>query len=184
MGRYRQDYEQDKPIEWQVLAIEKDKALVISKYAMDCKPYNEMVEEITWEKCSLRAWLNAEFLNTAFADVEKGRIDVTKVPAHENPHSHVDVGNATEDRIFLLSIEEALNFISEEERKCKPTKYIVTKGVLVYAENGCCRWWLRSPGNTRYQATCINDNGWQYYNIQVYSTNVAVRPAMWIKLDS
>ena len=48
--------------------------LVISRYGLDCKPYNTEYEEITWETCSLRSWLNGEFYETAFIPEEKNVI--------------------------------------------------------------------------------------------------------------
>ena len=57
MGTYEQDGNLSTPpedIEWVVLAKEGDKVLVISKYALDCVPYNEEFDSATWETCTLR----------------------------------------------------------------------------------------------------------------------------------
>ena len=53
-------------IEWQVLDVKDDKVLLITKYGIDSKLYDEEYGEANWEKCSLRNWLNGEFLNKAF----------------------------------------------------------------------------------------------------------------------
>lgn len=56
------------------LAKENDRILVISKYALDCKPYNTSDVDVTWETCSLRQWLNSSFINNAFTVEEKAMI--------------------------------------------------------------------------------------------------------------
>lgn len=53
-------------IEWMVLAVEGDEALLLSKYALDTQPYHDVEVDITWEKCTLRTWLNETFLAAAF----------------------------------------------------------------------------------------------------------------------
>src|SRR5574344_1982782 len=73
-GNYYQENENSKdPIEWLVLDVdtENKKALLISRYALDSKPYHETLTSITWEECSLRKWLNSEFLKQAFSEVEQ-----------------------------------------------------------------------------------------------------------------
>ena len=67
-------YEQDnnpangkEEIEWIVLDVQGDRSLLISKYALDCKKYNTEWTDGTWESCSLRKWLNSDFLNAAFS---------------------------------------------------------------------------------------------------------------------
>ena len=47
-------------IEWLVLDIDEadHKALLISRYGLDCIQYNRRKASVTWETCSLRAWLN------------------------------------------------------------------------------------------------------------------------------
>ena len=76
-GHYEQDgntsYGKEE-IEWEVLKVESDRVLVVSKYALDCKPYNTEYTDVTWETCSLRQWLNSTFLNTAFSAEEQKKI--------------------------------------------------------------------------------------------------------------
>ena len=73
-GHYEQDNDLEngkEAIEWLVLAKEGDRILVISKYALDCQPYNAVLEKVTWETCTLRKWLNDDFLYTAFSEEEQ-----------------------------------------------------------------------------------------------------------------
>lgn len=43
-----------EPIEWIVLEIQNDKALLLSKFIIDCKSYHNEQLDITWENCDLR----------------------------------------------------------------------------------------------------------------------------------
>ena len=57
LGTYEQDNNKSngkEEIEWRVLDIDGNEALLISEYALDCKPYNEEYAEITWEDFTLR----------------------------------------------------------------------------------------------------------------------------------
>ena len=61
-----------EPIEWEVLAEREDGAkLLVSKYLLTSMPYNEKLEDITWEECTLRSWLNEEFYEQAFTPRSK-----------------------------------------------------------------------------------------------------------------
>lgn len=186
-GVYEQDNNLEngpEPIEWQVLAKEDGKALVISKYALDCQPYNTEYEDVTWESCSLRNWLNSTFLNDAFSVDEKAMIQDTKVSADKNPEYDTDPGSATTDTVFLLSTNEAKQYFSSDEaRKCAPTEYAVAN--RAYINSGNCWWWLRSPGHNQYRAAYVSYDGSVYYTGPgVHYDRDCVRPALWINLES
>ncbi len=189
------EYEQDnvtsngkEDIEWLVLEKKDSKALVISKYALDCKPYNEKYENITWEDCTLREWLNDDFLNAAFSANEQAAIQEMTVPAEDHPKNGTDAGNDTKDKIFLLSISEAEKyFSSDDDRICSSTKYAKAQGV--YNSNNNCYWWLRSPADKQNSAVYVATDGYlflyTYDNAnKVNDGNNAVRPAMWVTLES
>ena len=97
-GAYEQDSDTSngkEEIEWLVLEVKDGKALVISKYALDCKPYNESYTEVTWETCTLRSWLNNDFINAAFSAVEKTMIPTVTVSVDKNPDNYSDaIGGA------------------------------------------------------------------------------------------
>ncbi len=90
----------------------ENKALLLSKYGLDAKPYNAEEGDATWEKCSLRSWLNGEFLQSAFSADEQTAILTTAVDNSNSQGLHnsrwdEDGGNNTQDQIFLLSYAEA-----------------------------------------------------------------------------
>ena len=196
-GKYEQDNDESngpEDIEWQVLDIKGGKMLVISKYALDCQPYNtpyNKYADVTWETCSLRNWLNSAFCGGTFTEDERALIADSTVYAQANPEYNTDPGNNTTDKVFLLSINEANEyFSSDEERMCIPTAYAISNGVYTnkdYTKGGetTCWWWLRSPGSTHFFSAYVNIDGdiIGIGNITGRSIS-AIRPAMWINLPS
>ncbi len=67
------------PIEWLVLVHDNNRALLISRYGLDSQPYNTEITETTWEKCTLRKWLNETFLNAAFSKEEQAKILLSNI---------------------------------------------------------------------------------------------------------
>ena len=188
-GAYEQDNNTStgkEDIEWLVLEVKDGKALVISKYALDCQQYNTSSTAVTWETCTLRKWLNSNFLGSAFTAEEKAMIPTVTVSADKNPEYSTNPGNATQDQVFLLSITEANKYFSSDSaRQCKPTEYAVAGGAYVNSSNGNCWWWLRSPGLDRNYAAYVDIGAdVDVYGDYVYNVFYAVRPALWINLNS
>ena len=107
-GHYEQDGNTTngkEEIEWEVLAIEGNTALVISKYVLDCQQYHTTWTDITWENCSIRKWLNSIFYNTAFTSSEQNLIPTVSLPNAE-PWYDLSEGEYTQDKVFLLSVGE------------------------------------------------------------------------------
>ena len=194
-GFYEQDNDTTngkEEIEWIVLDVEGSKALVISKYALDRQPYNASNIPVTWQQCTLRKWLNDSFLNTAFTAKHQELIPSVSVSADKNPNFGTNPGNATTDKVFLLSIAEAeYYFTTDESRKSAPTAYAKVQGAYMNdniktasGEATDC-WWLRSPGSTQNRAAIVHYSGSaSVFSYIVDSSIVAVRPALWLNLDS
>ena len=195
-GSYEQDNNPDngkEAIEWIILAKEDNKILVISKYALDCQPYddNDSRERVTWIVCNLRYWLNGTFLNDAFDYEEQRRIIRSSVSADKNPSYSTSVGDDTTEKVFLLSITEANKYFnSNDARKCVPTDYAIARGVYASQTDtiegsATCWWWLRTPGRESTYAAGVAASGHVYNDGDVVNLdNMAVRPAMWIDLGS
>ncbi len=186
-GAYEQDNNTSngkENIEWLVLEVKDGRALVISKYALDCKPYNTSKIDVTWETCSLRKWLNNDFLTAAFSADERAMIPTVTVSADKNPKYSTDPGNATQDQVFLLSIAEVNKYFgSDSARQCKPTDHAVANGAWE-SDSGNCWWWLRSPGGTQNSAADVgNVGGVSESGYRVDGDSGAVRPALWIDLN-
>ena len=174
-----------QPIEWEVLEIKDGKALVISKYALNCLPYNEEFTDTIWETSTIRTWLNNDFVNSAFGVKEKQAIVDTTVVNDDNPVYGTYGGRETTDKVFLLSLDEVLQYFhltkngGEEDRQiyaygdectCQLTEYAILQGAYRYewttddeadlsAYDGNCRWWLRSPGSSSHFAAGVDYDG-------------------------
>lgn len=121
-------------VEWLVLDKKDGKELLISKYCLDAKEYdkNENNESVTWETCTLRQWLNDEFIDEAFAEKEKALICDTYLQNPDNPEYGTDGGNDTTDKVFLLSIDETSKYLSDNiVRKAEATDYAKEQGIYV-----------------------------------------------------
>ena len=188
-GAFEQDNDAangKESIEWIVLEKEDDRLFVISKYALFAMGYHHENAVTTWETCTLRAWLNGEFLDEAFSAGEQARILTVAVPPAESPKYHTDPGNATEDKLFLISIAD-LNqyFPTDSDRECQPTAYACANGAQANESNGNCWWWLRSPGIAQNCAARVNCYGsLRNSGPPVSSYYSCVRPAMWIETGS
>lgn len=201
-GSYEQDNDTGngkEPIEWQVLEIKDGKVLLISKYGLDAKPYNTEWAEVTWETCTLRSWLNNEFMKAAFTGEEQGRIALTNVDNSKSQgysgYNTTD-GNDTQDKIFLLSYAEANRYFgvtlenkNNTESQISPTAYAESNGAFVSdvyktadgANAGY--WWLRSPGYYQNDASRVETDGSLNYRNVNYAA-VCVLPALWMNLES
>ena len=161
-------------IEWIVLEVRNGKALLLSRYALDCRAFDENGQTTMWNNCTVRSWLNDEFIKRAFSDAEKTKIITTMVSGSNY---------ATQDKVFLLDSKEAkMYFASAPARQCSPTKYTAERGWLGSSEY--CDWMLRSPALSKGTIDTVAESGF----INEYGLSVgykrAVRPAMWIDLNA
>lgn len=193
-GKYEQDGMRSngsEAIEWLVLDVQEDKALLLSLYALDSMPYHNSYKAVTWEASALRNWLNGSFLDTAFTADEQADILTTELNngiSQSNREWAVSGGNNTEDMVFLLSYADTDRYFDDAaDRICVPTQYAVNMGadtrILDDGVTTAAWWWLRSPGESSNQASFVNFDGTRYTNA-VGNTYLSVRPALWIRLDS
>ena len=174
-----------EPIIWRVLKRDSDGLLVVAEQGLDCKKYNEKVAETTWADCTLRRWLNKEFLSEAFSSQERDLIKEIELSNNAGP--------STADRIFLLTVDEAKSlFANDKDREVKPTAYAIKNGACDASDTGLEKWkgntcwWLRSRGGDGgYFAACVSidgyvnsSGGYVYVNCVPDSDgDVSVRPA-------
>lgn len=167
-GRYEQDNDLSngtEPIDWIVLDSNDMGTLLVSKYILDCKKFNNTAANVTWEDSDLRKWLNNDFYNIAFRASEKKFIANNIIQNKKNYYYNTLSGNQTMDYVFPLSIEEAImyfetadNFYDQQQNALNPnplrralgTPYAIQNGLRVAKENleykGCGNYWLRTLG--------------------------------------
>ena len=153
--------------DWRVLDVCEGKMLIISEKVLEGRGYHTEGIDISWENCSLREYLNNEFLNT-FSSDEKSRILST-----QNTNSEDSMYNTT-DKVFLLSMSEANSYFSNDnERKA------------LYDDGEGAWWWLRSYGEG-VNASAVAADGYTYDNTYSREVNLftgGVRPALWLSVS-
>jgi len=156
---------------WKVIDIQDDKALVVAEGITDIYPYNDDYINITWENCTLRAYLNGEFYNDTFTDGEKALIVETTVFNNDSPYGTIG-GHDTVDKVFLLSIDEVNYYFAEDYDR------------FAYDSDGMASWWwLRSPGADNGNAAYVGSSGDIDIDGIVVYYYVGVRPAFWLNLQ-
>ena len=179
-------------IDWRVLAVENDNALLISEKILERRPYHESSGNITWENCTLRKYLNGEFLNNL--GEKKSLISETRNNPNPNNHWYGTAGGSTTaDKIFLLSLDEVCCYFGDS------TAHLNKKGstgsdfdindknnaarIANYGNEGASWWWLRSPGYDSYIAARVTDDGYVHVRGNgVLLGDGGVRPALWLNL--
>lgn len=183
-GHYEQDRDPTngkEPIAWRVLAVEDGKAFLFADSILDKQPYHVQREDVSWENCSLRAWLNTEFYNEAFTLYEQERILLTDIVNDENPEVLIPGEITVKDKVFLLSLTDVTNpaFGFDSDAKITdPSRKVVFPAS---ESQGAWFWWLRTPADP-YIAYSVLSSGEVYDKYYVYLPEVGVRPALWITL--
>ena len=127
--------------------------------------YNDEKTDVTWETCSLRGWLNGEFLDR-FSDEDRSMMVPARVINYDNEKVNTPGGNDTVDQVFCMSSIGLRALVEKGER----ASYDAT--------------WLRTPGNVPDMATCLVVG---LYGAMVWQdgfdvdTKLMVMPAMWVE---
>lgn len=177
------NYFKYEPIKWRVLHYENSEAFLLADAILDSQPYHSENEEIDWEKSSIRAWLNNEFINKAFSNEENKAINTVELINKDNSKYGTQGGKNTSDKLFLLSLSEVdeteeskeYGFWDKKTRKCKNDNF----------SEETYFWWLRSPGNSSHDAAGVYYYGWGFgYGYDVQEPAGGIRPALYLNLSS
>lgn len=189
---------------WRILDIQNNAALMITDYIIEERPYHDAYQETTWADCALRKYLNDEFYDK-FNGTDRSRIISVINKNPDNPWYGSNGGPDTKDRIFILSIEEAVcQYFGDSSSKLyhpgKNQRYWFERKdenngrrmAKLVGKPGRSWWWLRSPGRVAVKAAYIHGDG----NIGIQGNNIlkgnigdgrcmgGVRPALWLNLES
>ncbi len=197
-----------EPIEWQILREDGEEYYLLSSLLLDSQAYyssyesrridGQTVYANNYAESELRAWLNDEFFNVAFAlngtfAIEKS-IDNGGATSELSGNPYVSAN--TSDKVFLPSYQDYLNadygFTSDEgktaTREAKTTDYARATGAWCHTRNNSNTatrangsYWTRSPsGEYDYCASVVNSGGvMSTYAVDVESH--CVRPAVYIR---
>lgn len=197
-GRYEQDNNEGngpEPIEWDVVYISDDTAMLMSRYILDAREYGYNEDAGSWETSNMRAWLNNDFFNIAFNIQEQSAIRITALENNgfENYGYHMTEGQDTDDKVYLLSFADAgYTYSNDEARMRTGTDYALAKGL--YAGDGLqvngrptSPWWLRSPEaeeDVAFVSVGVIDSGGHIACLTSSLQNVGVCPCICVNLNA
>ena len=152
--------------------------LLVSRDIVARKPYNQSQADAQWDACTLRLWLNIEFMD-GFTIRDKQQM--LKIPVHMLSSSREDESleqvlervdgwlesaedpstGLSGDAVFLLSSREAKELLSVEERRAS------------------AGWWLRDAGIGPKSACYMQSSG-RLFDLGGYvsSPRMGVRPVI------
>ena len=194
-----------RPIEWNRLEEKDGKALIIANLVLDAQNYyNEYYSYIfvhnggegyanNYKLSSIRMFLNDNFYNTVFNELQKQIIEITQVnngASTTSSESNIYAKNLgyTYDKVFLLSYKEITNYYkSNSDRMVKCTDYARCQGAFKEDNTGTSylgnvNWWLRSPSEQYAQDSSVITYDGYIKSKAVGETYIGVRPACWITL--
>lgn len=173
-GSYEQDGNLNngkEPIEWIVLFVQPHEVgylyHLVSKDALDSKPYNNIAGNVNWKTSSIRKWLHDDFMQNAFSEKERQSLCI------------VDT-----DYVRLLSKNEVNKAVADGwDSKTSASEYAQMNGA--YMEGGYCGYWLMDSGDSSRVAARVNIHGkvlTSYSESEggVERTDYAVRPVITI----
>lgn len=201
LGKYEQDHVSSngkEDIEWIVISVEKDKALLLSKMALKTMGYYGTVDYsilskpgIYWGTSDIRKWLNGSFYESAFSADEKAMIQKALVTT-----SDAYGQSKTEDYLFLLSKSEVQS-MKKNWVQCMATAAAIAE--QKEDSGGYCAWWLRDMSTIYKDAGPFDFMSTTYNSANVVTPDGAfipdgmmvcidflycVRPALWVSLSN
>jgi len=188
------------PIKWRILKQTGNKAVLLTDRMPDTYPFNEAYTDTSWSDCSLRQWLNSDFISRAFTTAEIDAIEVTDVKNDANYYFGTDCGPDTKDRVFVLSESETFSSPLAKEygfsnsdsgnnpaRRFRSTLYAKCRGAWwspVEGYFGNAFWFMRTIGYTKANVVYVGETGDTYNRgIVVTCNDAAILPAITLDLS-
>lgn len=194
-----------EPIRWFVAANDGELATLVSLNVLDAMPYHsdrETWKNVRWDTCTLRRWLNDDFLTIAFNEAEQAKLATVTVTTDDNPNASpyerktTDQGSDTQDRVFLLSVKEAERYLGTGAGACQATEYaaavfdakylghlrhfIERDGELIRRP---CEWWLRTCAKSGAALDSTNIGGIRTPSNVSVDLYRGVRPVIVLRLS-
>ena len=188
------------PIKWRILKQTGDIVVLLADRMPDTCPFNDTYHDTSWSDCSLRRWLNSEFMSRAFTASEIAAIEETDVKNAPNYYFGTDCGADTKDRVFVLSESETFSsplaveygfsdkdYGSDPARRFRSTLYAKCRGAWwspVDKYLGVSFWFMRTVGYTKANVVYVGESGDTYNRgIVVTCNDAAVLPAITLNLS-
>ena len=184
MGSFDCDEDGKKEdIKWMVLEVSSDgnKALLLSKFGVARRAFNDTDDPAIWSNSTIRKWLNNDFYKKAFSKAEQRQIQKTKVKNEKNSFYGTGSGPDTVDKLFLMSESELERYIPNTTDWPYPS---LKSRICTDCMGSREEWFLRTAGFNEYHAEYINSGGYMNSQgiIQSDDKSLMIRPMMWIEL--
>jgi len=175
---------------WEVLATADDRALIITETVIERRAFDSESGMTGWAQSDLREYLNGDFLNE-FTEDQQALIRERIVTTPGNPWFDISDGRETRDKVFLLSIEEAVRYFGDSgqlKNRPKDARSIddqYNSGRIAQLSDGTNSWWwLRSRGDNLGSIAFVDNKG-VIYVIGIFGIVPigGVRPALWLNLQ-
>lgn len=188
--------------EWYVLAIDydTDRALILSRYVLETRAF-DADGSVYWKDSDLREYLNGDWLRGQ-ETLYNAAVETTLYNIERNTEILVedDMLTSTQDKVFLLSYTDLPGAnASYDPRLSTYYEYMPLEGnqgdvlpdlltAATTADGTPTGWWTRTYAYTDgqvkpYRVRSMSDEGAGTYN-RPADTDVGVRPALWIQLDT
>lgn len=188
--------------DWKVIDTNADSILLLMQYALPAHtgiPYceNSRGSDTNWADCTIRNWLNNDFLNTFNIREQNSIQETSTTDLYGNPLFGVTTEKETRDKIFILSLSEVVQYLgySGQLRSIEGLKERENSQIPCVIDDSYNRirrykcqdtytwWWLRTPGENHEKATYVDTDGVIYLNgSYVYEdgsrNTLEIRPAV------
>ena len=154
-------------LNWKVLAKDGNRRLLFLDKPVDYMCFYPERVNSEWAMCTLRRWLNKDFLEQSFTLQERMSILLSMHRNNVDPRWYLENGPDTKDKAFVFNIFELDEFVPD----------IKDRAVGEW-------WWLRGHGCSNLNQHAVYYDGTVYMEgVSCDAHEVGVRPAMWIKIN-
>lgn len=166
----RYHYFKYEPIKWRVLSVGSGKALLLADYGLDDQKYNVNKVNVTWERSSIRSWLNGQgssanqaginysgkgFINNAFSTKERNAICATNIENANSISKGTYGGNNTTDKVFLLADADVCS-----TQKARDYGFVLKDSTYDEARRSSCSTYSFARGTYKEAIGSYKGNSW------------------------
>lgn len=150
---------------WLILEKEDPNVFLVKSLPVNGVAYNDSSKKkVSWKNCTLRKYLNHQFMEENFCEEAANHIITTTVEVPKRENKPTETQHITMDQLFLLNAEQAEQY----------------QDIL---SNYLRDWWLINPGANKNTAQFVSYGKLMKYGYDMSDRNIYIRPAMWISLD-
>ncbi|MCL2224515.1 MAG: DUF6273 domain-containing protein [Defluviitaleaceae bacterium] len=164
-------------LDWIVLAEAEGKRLILSEGVIKRAAFSNDYS-VMWQTSLVREYLNGAFFYDNFAQDERSRIVETQVTNSPNPTYGTGGGENTQDRVFLLCLDEIAALMRDG------TVLDAARVAHYLGDGSSAWWWLRSTGYSSDFAAIVRADG----SVRTDGRGAeiihgGVRPVLWLEVN-